>query len=76
MIMKPYKLREMTRDELVTRKGELVEELFNLRFASATRSLDNPLRKRLIRREIARINTVIQEAESGIRGLGVEGGKE
>lgn len=73
--MKPYKLREMTRDELVIRRGELTDELFNLRFASATRALDNPLRKRLVRREIARINTVLREDESGIRGLGADGGK-
>ncbi|NNE07743.1 MAG: 50S ribosomal protein L29 [Gemmatimonadetes bacterium] len=74
--MKPFKLREMTRDELVLRKGELTEEMFNLRFAASTRALDNPLRKRAVRREIARINTVLREDETGIRGLGAEGGKE
>lgn len=73
--MKPFKLREMTRDELVLRKDELSEEMFNLRFAASTRSLDNPLRKRAVRREIARINTVLREDETGIRGLGADGGK-
>lgn len=74
--MKPFKLREMTRDELVIRKRDLTEEMFNLRFASSTRALDNPLRKRAVRREIARINTVLNEDETGIRGLGADGGKE
>ncbi len=70
--MKPYKLREMSRDELTSRRTELNEELFNLRFASATRALDNPLRMRSVRREIARINTIICEDEKGIRTLGTE----
>ncbi len=70
--MKPYKLREMNREELLQRRGELTEELFNLRFASATRSLDNPLRLRTVRKEVARIDTVLREDEIGIRKLGVE----
>ncbi len=70
--MKPYKLREMSREELVQRQSELTEELFNLRFASATRSLDNPLRLRIVRKEVARINTIIREDETGIRKLGAE----
>lgn len=68
--MKPYKLRELSREELVQRKGELTEELFNLRFASSTRALDNPLRLRLLRKEVARINTIIREDGTGIRTLG------
>jgi len=70
--MKPYKLREMSRGELVQRRDEMKEELFNLRFASATRSLDNPLRLRTIRKEIARINTILGEDELEIRKLGVD----
>ena len=70
MIMKTFKLREMSRDELQTRLEELQEETFNLRFASATRALDNPLRLRTVRREMARIRTILAEDEKGIRGLG------
>ncbi len=69
--MKPYKLRELSREELVQRKVELTEELFNLRFASSTRALDNPLRLRLLRKDVARINTIIREDQAGIRPLGV-----
>ncbi len=72
--MKTFKLREMSRDELGQRCSELKEELFNLRFASATRSLDNPLRMRIVRREIAKIETILHEEEAGIRGLGVDAG--
>ena len=68
--MKPYKLREFSREELEQRRGELTEELFNLRFASSTRALDNPLRLRTLRKEVARINTIIREDEAGIRRLG------
>ena len=57
--MKTFKLREMSRDELQQRILELQEEVFNLRFASATRSLDNPLRLRAVRREMARIRTIL-----------------
>jgi large subunit ribosomal protein L29 len=69
--MKVFKLREMSRAELVQRRSDLREELFNLRFASATRALDNPLRLRNLRREVAMIETVLREDERKIRSLGV-----
>jgi large subunit ribosomal protein L29 len=68
--MKTFKLREMSREELKQRESDLQEELFNLRFNAATRALDNPLRLRLLRREIAQIRTVLHEDEKGIRHLG------
>ena len=74
--MKAFKLREMSREELKQRAAEMREELFNLRFAASTRSLDNPLRLRTVRREIARIETILREDETGIRGLGVETSRE
>jgi len=70
--MKSFKLREMSRDELRQRASELREELFNLRFAASTRALDNPLRLRIVKREIARIETILREDETGIRELGVD----
>ncbi len=70
--MKPFKLREMSRDELEQRAEELGEELFNLRFAASTRALDNPLRLRILKRERARIQTILREDKLGIRGLGIE----
>ena len=48
------------------------EELFNLRFAASTRALDNPLRLRILKRERARIQTILREDKLGIRGLGIE----
>ena len=60
-------LRNLTQDELVTRLRESKEELFNLRFQDATGQLDNHGRLRAVRRDIARIYTVIRERELGIR---------
>jgi large subunit ribosomal protein L29 len=59
-------LRELDDDELVTRLRESKEELFNLRFQNATGQLDNNRRLQTVRREIARIYTVMRERELGI----------
>jgi large subunit ribosomal protein L29 len=59
--VKPHELREMSVDDLRSRLGELTEERFRLRFRSATESIENPMRFRAIRREIARINTILNE---------------
>jgi large subunit ribosomal protein L29 len=58
--------RELVDDELVTRLREAKEELFNLRFQVATGQLDNNARLRTVRRDIARIYTVMRERELGI----------
>jgi large subunit ribosomal protein L29 len=54
-------LRDLTNDELVRRLADTRQELFNLRFQSATGQLENSAQLRLTRREIARILTVQQE---------------
>ena len=59
-------LRGLTDDELATRLRESKEELFNLRFQSATGQLDNNRRLQVVRRDIARIYTVLRERELGI----------
>ena len=59
--MKPNELREMSLENLGTRLVELTEEQFRLRFRSATESIENPMRFRAIRREIARIQTILKE---------------
>jgi large subunit ribosomal protein L29 len=59
-------LRELTDEELVLRLRESKEELFNLRFQMATGQLSNNQRLRPIRREIARIYTVMRERELGL----------
>lgn len=70
--MKPGALRELTRDELVQKERDLVEERFNLNMRQSLKQLDNPLRLRMIDREIARIKTIIVEDEKGIRNLARE----
>ncbi|TET96202.1 MAG: 50S ribosomal protein L29 [Candidatus Zixiibacteriota bacterium] len=67
--MKVQTLREMTREELVQKRTELLEEQFNLRMRKSLKSLDNPLRLRQIRREIAKIMTILNEDKIGIRKL-------
>lgn len=56
-------IREMDSDEIVARRDNLKEEQFKLRFRSATAALDNPMLLRHIRRDIARLNTVLRERE-------------
>ncbi len=59
-------LRELTGEELVSKLRESKEELFNLRFQTATGQLDNNRRLRTVRHDIARIYTVMRERELGI----------
>ena len=59
-------LRELTDDELADKLRESKEELFNLRFQSATGQLSNNRRLRIVRHEIARIYTVLRERELGL----------
>jgi large subunit ribosomal protein L29 len=59
-------LRGQTRSELDARVRELKEELFTLRFQSATGQLESHGRLRAVRKDIARIYTVLQERELGI----------
>jgi large subunit ribosomal protein L29 len=61
-------LRELTDDELLGRLRESKAELFNLRFQNATGQLDNNRRLQLVRRDIARIYTVMRQRELGIGG--------
>ena len=56
----------MTDDELERRLADTRQELFNLRFQSATGALENSARVRLAKREIARILTVRTEREAGV----------
>ena len=59
-------LRGLSRDELNTKVRELKEELFSLRFQAATGQLESHGRLRAVRKDIARIYTVIQERNLGI----------
>ena len=66
-------LRELDPEELVTRLKEAKEELFNLRFQSATGQLESHGRLRAVRRNIARIYTIMRERELGIITTDAEG---
>jgi large subunit ribosomal protein L29 len=62
--VKPNEIRELSVDDLKTKIEELTKERFNLRFRSATESIENPMRFRAIRRDIARLNTILREKEA------------
>jgi large subunit ribosomal protein L29 len=64
--LKAKNLRDLTDDELERKLAETRQELFNLRFQSATGALENSARLRLAKREIARILTVRQEREASL----------
>ena len=66
-------LREVSEDDLVTKLREAKEELFNLRFQAATGQLENHGRLRAVRRDIARIYTVMRERELGITTAPTDG---
>ena len=61
--MKDKELRDMTVIELGSKHNELKGELFNLRFQLATGQLDNPVKLRLIRKDIARVKTILNEKQ-------------
>ena len=64
--MKARLLRDLTNDELERKLAETRQELFNLRFQSATGALENPARLRLAKREIARLLTIRHEREASL----------
>jgi large subunit ribosomal protein L29 len=61
--MKPQEIREMTDEEIQDRLKELKEEQFLLRFRGATMELENPSLINQLRRDIARMNTILSERE-------------
>lgn len=65
--MKASKLHEMTNEELAQELAELQQEQFNLRFQMANRQLANVSRIREVRRDIARVVTILHERAQGVR---------
>ena len=61
--MEMRKMREMTEAELTTEVKKLKQELFNLRFQHVTGQLENPIKMRDIKKDIARVKTVLREKE-------------
>lgn len=62
-MMKATEIREMSAEELTVKLAELKKDLFNLRLQHATNQLDNPTRIADVKRDIARVNTIIRERE-------------
>jgi large subunit ribosomal protein L29 len=65
--MKIEEIRDLSLDDLNAKIAELKEEQFRLRFRSATESIENPMRFREIRRDIARITTILKERSAKVR---------
>ena len=66
--MKASKMRDMSKEDLVAEEAELRKQLFRLRFQTATGQLENASRMRGVRRDIARILTVLGEMERAEQG--------
>ncbi|MCL2160120.1 MAG: 50S ribosomal protein L29 [Oscillospiraceae bacterium] len=61
--MKASEIRELSKEEIEKKVKELKEELFNLRFQHAINQLDNPIRLKHVRKDIARSLTILRERE-------------
>jgi len=70
--LKPRDVRDMTLSEIKIKLSDLEEELFNLRFRNAMKQLEDPLRIRIIKRDVARLKTILAEHERGIRKIASE----
>ncbi|MBE9374983.1 50S ribosomal protein L29 [Saccharopolyspora sp. HNM0983] len=68
-------LRDLDNEELIERLREAKEELFNLRFQMATGQLQNNRRLRVVRKDIARVYTIMRERELGLT-VSAEGAEE
>ena len=65
-MMKASEIRELTAEELSAKLGELKKDLFNLRLQLATNQLDNPMQIAAVKKDIARIKTIIREKETNV----------
>jgi len=63
--VKPSELRALAVDELLKKESDLRKELFNLRFQQATGEIENPMRIGAVRKDIARVLTIITEKSKG-----------
>ena len=61
--MRASEIRDLNKDELESKIKDLKEELFNLRFQHAINQLDNPMRLKSVKKDIARTMTVLREIE-------------
>jgi large subunit ribosomal protein L29 len=66
--MRADEIRDLTTDDMTARIRELEEEQFRLRFRSATEPLEDPLRLRVVRKDIARLKTILRERQLATAG--------
>ncbi len=66
--MKIKEIRNLSVEDLNLKLKNLKAELFNLRFQLAVNQLENPMRIKAVRKEIARVNTIMRERELGLKG--------
>jgi large subunit ribosomal protein L29 len=69
-MVKARTLRDRTVDELLQQEGTLREQIFKLRFQKATGQAENPQRIALVRKELARVLTVLREKQGAAGGAG------
>ena len=62
-MMKAQEIRDLSAEELVVKLGDLKKDLFNLRLQHATNQLDNPIKIADVKRDIARVKTIIRERD-------------
>jgi large subunit ribosomal protein L29 len=67
--MKTHEIRNLTKDELLHNRRVLIEEWFNLRIQATLKPPDNPKRIKQIKKDLSRINTILQEDKLGIRKI-------
>jgi len=61
--MKTKDLKELTKEELLKKKKDTKEELFNLRFQHSTGQLENTARLKLLKKDVAKIETILRQKE-------------
>ncbi len=61
--MKGKELKELTKEELLKRKKDIKEEVFNLRFQHSSGQLENTARLKLLKKDVARIETILRQKE-------------
>ena len=71
--MRAEEIRELTDDEVRERIAQAELERFNLRFRAATQTLEDPLRLRLLRKDVARMKTILRERERKAAGAELRG---
>lgn len=71
--MKASEIRQMSRSEVDQQLDDRLEELSNLKLQTVTQQLDNPLRIREVRRDVARLRTILREHELGVHRLPGDG---